>query len=297
MLDQAQKLREQFQRKQQMHDANNIETRKTRLIAVTSGKGGVGKSNVTLNLALGLMEQGKKVLVFDVDLGLANLDVLMGVTPKKHLFHLLEADHTVWDIIEKGPKGLEFIAGGSGFSEMSQLQDWELSKVFDELGKLQGYADIILFDTGAGLSKESLQFLMASDEILLVTTPEPPAITDAYAMMKMVHLQKPDAKIKLIINRASTTREGQQTADKLITVAQRFLEFPIGMLGILPDDSYVSKAVKQQHPLLLVYPQSQMAKGIRQLAAKYTAELNPSSTEPEEQGGLRGFLAKLRNWM
>ncbi|AKF94573.1 MinD/ParA family protein [Brevibacillus laterosporus] len=296
MHDQAQKLREQFQRKKQAYE-EKIETRKTRLVAVTSGKGGVGKSNVTLNLALGLMEQGKKVLVFDVDLGLANLDVLMGVTPKKHLFHLLEADHTVWDIIEKGPKGLEFIAGGSGFSEMSRLQDWELSKVFDELGKLQGYADIILFDTGAGLSKESLQFLMASDEILLVTTPEPPAITDAYAMMKMVHLQKPDANIKLIINRTSTTREGQQTADKLITVAQRFLEFPIGVLGILPDDPYVSKAVKQQHPLLLVYPQSQMAKGIRQLAAKYTAQLNPSSTDREEQGGLKGFLAKLRKWM
>ncbi|TPG87965.1 MinD/ParA family protein [Brevibacillus laterosporus] len=295
MHDQAQKLREQFQRKQQMHA--DTETRKTRLVAVTSGKGGVGKSNVTLNLALGLMEQGKKVLVFDVDLGLANLDVLMGVTPKKHLFHLLEADQTVWDIIEKGPKGLEFIAGGSGFNQISQLQDWELSKVFDELGKLQGYADIILFDTGAGLSKESLQFLMASDEILLVTTPEPPAITDAYAMMKMVHLQKPDAKIKLIINRASTMREGQQTADKLITVAQRFLEFPIGTLGFLPDDPYVSKAVKQQQPLLLVYPQSQMAKGIRQLAEKYSAEFSPSSTEREEQGGLKGFLAKLRNWM
>ncbi|GAA4700888.1 MinD/ParA family protein [Brevibacillus fulvus] len=286
MDDQAKQLRELLQRSQAF-------ARSTRLIAVTSGKGGVGKSNFTLNFALGLIEKGQKVVIFDVDLGLANLDVLMGISPKKHLLHLLEPQHSVWDIIEKGPNGLEFIAGGSGFTQLQNLDEQKLQILFDRLAELQGYADTILFDTGAGISRESLGFMLASDEILLVTTPEPTSITDAYAVIKMIHSQPKHPPIRLVINRATSVQEGKNTAEKLFTVSKRFLNMELGTLGYLPDDSFVSKAVKQQKPFLLSYPHSQAAKGIKELVNGYLGK----AASPELPGGLRGFISKMRGFI
>lgn len=287
MHDQAEQLRERLQR-----SANG---RPTKLITVTSGKGGVGKSNFTLNFALGLMEKGQKVVLFDVDLGLGNLDVLMGISPKKHLLHLLEPNKSVWDIIERGPNGLEFIAGGSGFTQILQLDDGKLQTLFDRLDVLHGYADTIFLDTGAGISKESLRFMLSADEILLVTTPEPTAITDAYAVIKMIHSKNPQAKIRMIINRVNSFREGKNTADKLNMVAKRFLDMELETLGFMPDDVSVSKAVKQQRPFLLSHPQSQAAKGIRELVETYIG--SAPEIKPTHAGGLRGFLSKMKNMM
>ncbi|MFF0825857.1 MinD/ParA family protein [Brevibacillus sp. NPDC003359] len=286
MRDQAEQLRERM--------LQNKKTRPTRLVTVTSGKGGVGKSNFSLNFGLGLIEKGHKAVLFDLDLGLANLDVLMGITPKKHLFHLLEPDTTVWDIIEHGPGGLEFIAGGSGFTQIMQLDDHKLDRLFSHLDPLQGYADTIIFDTGAGFSKESMRFMLSSDEVILVTTPEPPAITDAYAVIKMLHARNPAVSIRLVINRASTEREGKMTADKLAMVSKRFLNMDIQSLGYVSDDPYVSKAVKQQRPFLLTYPQSQAARSIRNLVERY---LDHPVTTDASDSGLKGFLAKLRHFI
>ncbi|MFY0542771.1 MinD/ParA family protein [Brevibacillus sp. H7] len=287
MHDQAAQLRERLQR--------SDKSRPTRLVTVTSGKGGVGKSNFSLNFALGLMERGQKVIVFDVDLGLANLDVLMGISPRKHLLHLLEPGQSVWDIIERGPNGLEFIAGGSGFTQILQFDDGKLDQFFRQLEALQGYADTIFLDTGAGISKESLRFMLASDEVILVTTPEPTAITDAYAVIKMIHSQNPLAKIRLVINRATSQREGKHTADKLAMVAKRFLDMEISTLGFVPDDTHVSKAVKQQRPFLLTYPHSQASKGIRELVDSYMG--STSNSADSESGGIRSFLTKLKHFI
>ncbi|MGG4453680.1 MinD/ParA family protein [Brevibacillus porteri] len=286
MRDQAEQLRERM--------LQNKKTRPTRLVTVTSGKGGVGKSNFSLNFGLGLIEKGHKAVLFDLDLGLANLDVLMGITPKKHLFHLLEPDTTVWDIIEHGPGGLEFIAGGSGFTQIMQLDDDKLDRLFSHLDPLQGYADTIIFDTGAGFSKESMRFMLSSDEVILVTTPEPPAITDAYAVIKMLHARNPAVSIRLVINRASSEREGKMTADKLAMVSKRFLNMDIQSLGYVSDDPYVSKAVKLQRPFLLTYPQSQAARSIRNLVERY---LDSPVTSDASVSGLKGFLAKLRHFI
>ncbi|MGF9907415.1 MinD/ParA family protein [Brevibacillus fortis] len=286
MRDQAEQLRERM--------LQNKKTRPTRLVTVTSGKGGVGKSNFSLNFGLGLIEKGHKAVLFDLDLGLANLDVLMGITPKKHLFHLLEPDTTVWDIIEHGPGGLEFIAGGSGFTQIMQLDDHKLDRLFSHLDPLQGYADTIIFDTGAGFSKESMRFMLSSDEVILVTTPEPPAITDAYAVIKMLHARNPAVSIRLVINRASSEREGKMTADKLAMVSKRFLNMDIQSLGYVSDDPYVSKAVKLQRPFLLTYPQSQAARSIRNLVERY---LDRPVTSDASDSGLKGFLAKLRHFI
>ncbi|RAT94465.1 MinD/ParA family protein [Brevibacillus sp. Leaf182] len=286
MRDQAEQLRERM--------LQNKKTRPTRLVTVTSGKGGVGKSNFSLNFGLGLSEKGHKAVLFDLDLGLANLDVLMGITPKKHLFHLLEPDTTVWDIIEHGPGGLEFIAGGSGFTQIMQLDDEKLDRLFSHLDPLQGYADTIIFDTGAGFSKESMRFMLSSDEVILVTTPEPPAITDAYAVIKMLHARNPAVSIRLVINRASSEKEGKMTADKLAMVSKRFLDMDIQSLGYVSDDPYVSKAVKLQRPFLLTYPQSQAARSIRNLVERY---LDRPDTSDASVSGLKGFLAKLRHFI
>lgn len=288
MRDQAEQLRARMQQSQS--------GRPTRLVTVTSGKGGVGKSNFSLNFGIGLMEKGHKTILFDLDLGLANLDVLMGITPKKHLLHLLEPNTAVWDILEKGPGNLEFIAGGSGFTQIMQLDDGKLDLLFSQLSPLQGYADTILFDTGAGISKESLRFMLASDEVILVTTPEPPAITDAYAVIKMLHSRNPKATIRLVVNRATSVREGKLTTDKLAMVAKRFLQMEIHSLGYVSDDIHVSKAVKQQRPFLLTYPHSQASKSIRNLVSHYLDD-STITAERMSTNGLKGFVAKLKHFI
>lgn len=286
MRDQAEQLRERMQ--------HNNRARPTRLVTVSSGKGGVGKSNFSLNFGLGLIERGHKTVLFDVDLGLANLDVLMGISPQKNLLHLLEPHVTVWDILEKGPGNLEFIAGGSGFTQIMQLEDAKLDRLFSQLQPLQGYAETIIFDTGAGLSKESLRFMLSSDEVILVTTPEPTAITDAYAVIKMLHSRNPNIQIRLVINRATSEREGKLTADKLAMVAKRFLGMEIGTLGYIADDSHVSKAVKLQRPFLLTYPESQASKSIRKLVGNY---LQNAAQTDVHSSGLKGFIAKLKHFI
>lgn len=287
MHDQAEQLRERLQR--------SVNARPTRLITVTSGKGGVGKSNFTLNFALGLIERDQKVVLFDVDLGLANLDVLMGITARKHLLNLIEPNQSIWDVLEKGPNGLEFIAGGSGFTQILQFDDQKLDRFFRQLEELQGYADTIFLDTGAGISKESLRFMLSADEVILVTTPEPTAITDAYAVIKMIHSRAPQTKIRMVINRASSIQEGKNTADKLALVAKRFLNLEIATLGFVADDAHVSKAVKQQRPFLLTYPQSQASKGIRELVDIYLG--SETNANPSDLGGVKGFLAKFKQFI
>ncbi|WP_134686215.1 MinD/ParA family protein [Brevibacillus migulae] len=286
MHDQAAQLRERLQR--------SAQGRSTRLVTVTSGKGGVGKSNFTLNFALGLIERGQKVVIFDVDVGFANLDVLMGISSKHNLLELLEPGRTVSDIMEKGPNGLEFIPGGSGFTQLMHLDDEKLDTLFSRLEDLQGYADTILFDTGAGVSNESMRFMLASDEVLLVTTPEPTAITDAYAVIKMIHSQNPKTNIQLVINRVSTEKEGKSTADKLSLVAKRFLDMELTTLGYVADDAIVTKAVKQQKPFLLTYPHSQASKGIRDLVNSY---LRVERKQPDAVSGIRGFLTKMKRFI
>lgn len=284
MHDQATQLRERLQR--------SAQGRPTRLVTVTSGKGGVGKSNFTLNFALGLIEQGQKVVIFDTDVGFANLDVLMGISTRHNLLQLLEPDCTIADIMEKGPNGLEFIPGGSGFSQLMKLDEDKLDKLFTRLEELQGYADTIFFDTGAGVSEESMRFMLASDEVLVVTTPEPTAITDAYAVIKMVHTKHPKSNIRLVINRVGSEKEGKSTADKLSMVAKRFLDMNLNTLGYIPDDAAVLKAVKQQKPFMLSYPNSKASKGIRSMVHAY---LQADGAQPVANAeGIRGFLTKMK---
>ncbi len=284
MMDQAEALRN-LVKQQELQD----EGRTTRVVTVTSGKGGVGKSNFSLNFALSLQRLGKKVLVFDADLGMANIDVLMGVSSTYNLYHLLKQEKTIWEIVQEGPEGLNFIAGGSGLRDLMDLSAEQLDRFADEIGKLHGKYDVILFDTGAGLSKETVKFITSAQETIVVTTPEPTSITDAYALIKMVKAMEVDVQFKLIVNRATDFREGKQTADKISMVAQRFLQSDLPHLGILPDDPNVSKAVKRQMPFTVAYPGSEASLAVERIA-KHFLEI-PQSTAVS--GGVKGFLHKM----
>jgi flagellar biosynthesis protein FlhG len=288
MIDQAEGLRNLVQ------SNNGTQARTTKIITVTSGKGGVGKSNFTLNFSLTLQSMGYKVLIFDADMGLANIDVLMGVSSKYTLYHLLKKQKSIWEIIQKGHHDLEFIAGGSGFNDLLRLTDDELSYFASEVEQLNGYVDYIIFDTGAGLSKETLKFILAAEETIVVTTPEPTAITDAYAIIKMVHAMGYQIPFKLVVNRITDTKEGKHTADKIKLVAKQFLDIDIPTLGFVEDDSFVSKAVKKQTPFTIAYPNCAASKDIQQLAERF---LSGKGDVTEGVGGVRSFLNRMMRRM
>lgn len=286
MPDQANQLREKMMTKQTGKPSKKT-VKKTRVLAVTSGKGGVGKSNFALNFGLSLVEQDKKVLIFDVDMGFANIDVLLDRIPRETIASMIEKDLAVRDIIEKGPNGLLFISGGNGFNELFRMDDHKLHKFFQELATLQGEVDYIILDTGAGLSYENLRFILAADDVILVTTPEPTSITDAYSVVKMVHGKDPNVHMKLVVNQCVSIKEGQQTADNFKQAAAQFLGKEIGALGSIPNDLYVPEAVKKQQPLMLVYPNSESAVAIRQITAEFLHLRVPYKL------GLKGFVMKI----
>lgn len=286
MLDQANQLREKMMVKK-AEKPNRKSAKKTRVLAITSGKGGVGKSNFALNFALSLIEQHKKVLIFDVDLGFANIDVLLGRIPRETIATMIDKDLAAQDIIEEGPNGLLFISGGNGFNDLFQMDDLKLQKFFRELAALQGEVDYIILDTGAGLSYENLRFILAADDVILVTTPEPTSITDAYSVVKLVHGKDPNVHMKLVVNQCTSIREGRQTADNFKRAAEQFLGKEIGALGSIPSDSHIPEAVKKQKPLLLAYPNSEAARAIRQMTSEFLELRMPYKL------GLKGFIMKI----
>ncbi|MBO9609158.1 MAG: MinD/ParA family protein [Paenibacillaceae bacterium] len=285
MSDQAQSLRNLMRSRE---TAERVA--ETKVITVTSGKGGVGKSNFTLNFALTLQAKGYRVLVFDADIGLANIDVLMGISPKYNLYHLLKKEKTIWEIVHRGYRDLQFIAGGSGFSDLIRLSEQDLDYFAQQIGELSGHTDFIIFDTGAGLSKETLKFILAAHEAIVVTTPEPTSITDAYAIIKMVYNMEHDVRFRLVVNRVADDREGKQTADKISLVAKQFLHLDIPTLGYVYDDANVSKAVKRQVPFTIAYPYCSASKSIHTLADQF---LSGQTAKEQTASGVKGFLNKM----
>jgi flagellar biosynthesis protein FlhG len=282
MIDQAGQLRKKFN-----GAGSKQETKQTRVIAVTSGKGGVGKSNFALNFALSLIKQNKKVLIFDVDFGFSNIEVLLGFTPGETIVSMLEKDLSVWDVMEEGPDGLLFISGGSGFTQLFHMDDALINSFLNKLGELHGHVDYIILDTGAGLSEENIRFILAADDVLLVTTPEPTSITDAYAVIKMVHSKDSRVDFKLVINRCMDPGEGEATAQSLQMVSEKFLNKTYELLGTVANDDNVSRAVKKQRPLVLEYPTTDATQSIERLTYKYL------NLPFKYKVGMKGFLMKM----
>ncbi len=267
-----------------------------RVLAVTSGKGGVGKTNFSTNLALTLAQMGQRVIVLDADLGLANLHVILGVTPRYHLEHVLSGERTLAETLFPGPCGIQIIGGASGLSELANLDGRQRDFFIDSLKELDTLADVILIDTGAGLSHNVMAFLDAAEEILVVTTPEPTAITDAYATIKVVTGENPDAKLRLVVNMAQSQEEAQAVANRLNRIAQQFLRVGLDYAGFLPIDPCVRAAVRAQKPFTLLYPHAPATRGLLKIAAHlgYGADAR-TAPAPAKTGGITGLLGRMQS--
>jgi flagellar biosynthesis protein FlhG len=238
-----------------------------RVIAVTSGKGGVGKTNISVNFALAMANRGKKVLLFDADMGLANVDVMLGIVPHFNLAHVLTGQKTLAEIITEGPNGIRLVASGSGgVRELADLNDDQRNKFLNALLALQSQSDIILIDTGAGLHRNVLAFVLAAEEVVIVTTAEPTSLMDAYGMIKILYREKKNPVINVIVNMVSNQAEADEAGRKLTILARRFLSLEIDYLGFVPRDPAMIRAVKEQKPVMLSAPNSPAAVCINRLA-------------------------------
>ncbi len=281
MGDQAEKLREIMQNRSTEHEKNS------RIITISSGKGGVGKTNIAVNLAIAYAGLGKKVIVMDADLGLANVNVVLGVIPRYNLYHLIRRQKRMQEILLNTSYGIQIVAGASGFSKIANLSDGERKVFIDELCELS-WADIIIIDTSAGVSDNVLSFIAAADDAVIVTTPEPTAITDAYGIVKIIatEIDNLDLGLKLVVNRVKSVTEGRRVAERVINIAGQFLNFKLDYLGFIYDDILVHKAVLKQKPFLVMDPKGKASICIDHIVRRL------ENIEYKEGSGMNKFLKR-----
>jgi len=260
-----------------------------RVVAVTSGKGGVGKTNVTANLAVALAHLGRRVMVLDADLGLGNLDVLLGLTPKFSLADVLSGQRRLREVLVPGPGGITVLPAGSGFQNLTALSDHQIRELQSEMDELQEETDILLIDTGAGIGRNVTSFATMAQDIIVVAAPEPTSLTDAYALMKVLSTQYGERRFRLLVSMTRSATDGQDVYRKLSLVAERFLHISINFLGSIPFDPRLAEAVCQQRPLVELYPQSKAAQAFLGLAHDLAEWPLPESPK----GGLQFFWQSL----
>ena len=282
-MDQAQRLRD-------IVSDGTADKPDSRIITISSGKGGVGKTNFTVNLGIALAKLGKKVTIIDADLGLANVDVLFGIVTKFNLSNVIKGEIAVQESIVKGPYDINIISGGSGIMDLIDLDMNQLEKLIHTLSYFNTISDYILIDTGAGLSKSVLSFVDAASDVILVITPDPTSITDAYALIKNI-ANDDQKKIKLIINRVESNEEGDEVYNKLDQAVTKFLSRELENLGYIFEDSNLKKAIRKQIPLLEAYPRAIASKGIENIA--YNLDNNNRYTKNTHS--FKSFLNKLIN--
>ncbi len=288
-MDQAEQLRNIIK-------ANNTTVQRpvARVITVTSGKGGVGKSNTAINLAIWMRKMGQRVIILDVDFGLANIEIMFGAVPKHNLCDLIYQGKNITEIITWGPGEVGFISGGSGIAGMANLSREYLNYIIQNLTQLDAIADVIIIDTGAGISDAVLEFLVASGEILLVTTPEPTSITDSYSLLKALtrhpRFSPEESKIKVIANKVGKMEDGATLFNKLNAVVSRYLKLPLTYLGAIPRDENLAEAVMQQTPVSLQNPTAKSARCYEHMAAKL---MNKELNQDIKKRGMAAFFSHL----
>ncbi|MBO8141061.1 MAG: AAA family ATPase [Firmicutes bacterium] len=266
----------------------------SRTIAVTSGKGGVGKTAFVVNLGVALCELGKRVCVVDGDLGTANVDVILNLTPRFNLAHVIAGEKTIFEVLVEGPGGLVVLPGGSGLQELTDLGDRQFAKLRTQFQQLERYTDILLLDTGSGLSRSVTNFLRAAHETIVITTPEPHAITDAYALLKVISRHEDDLTMRLVVNRTASREEAHDIGQKMLFASQRFLGVDMTFLGYIPEDPAVGQAIRRQADLLSTYPKSRAAESIRRIAGTLLQEGEPNPEPAGGREGRRSFVQRIR---
>ncbi|WP_163101523.1 MinD/ParA family protein [Peribacillus alkalitolerans] len=263
MRDQAEGLRNRVRN-------GNSEKKIAKSIAVISGKGGVGKSNFSLNFSISLSQLGYRVLLFDMDIGMGNIDILLGNSSEKNITDFFSKNLSLQEVISEGPENISIISGGTGLSYVFSMDEAQFVRFSQQLQSVLEQYEYVIFDMGAGISRESSQFVQCVDEIVTITTPEPTSVMDAYSILKYLHTHINETPIYLICNRAHDEKEGKDTISRLQNAIKKFLNTEIHPLGYLPDDRTVSKAVSRQVPFTMMQPNSDISIGIKNMADRYS---------------------------
>jgi flagellar biosynthesis protein FlhG len=282
MLDQAQKLRQMAK-----YELNT--NPRPKIITVTSGKGGVGKSNFVVNLSIVLQKLGKKVLIFDADIGMGNDDVLMGFLPKYNVFDIIFSNKEISDVVITGPYGVKLLPGGSGITKVDELTDAQRDSFLDKLSEIDD-VDYIIMDTGAGINRSVLGFVACCEELIILTTPEPTSMTDAYSLLKAVNHFKIKSSAKVIINRVFNEGEAKSTYNKFNNAVSTFLKMKLEFLGSVSEDKKLLQAVRAQQPFVIAYPHCEAAQDIEIIAKKVIGTMDSTKGI-----GVQGLFKKIFN--
>jgi flagellar biosynthesis protein FlhG len=283
-VDQAEALRE-------LAAAARAQRPRARIVAVTSGKGGVGKSNVSVNLSVRLAQMGRRIILLDADLGTANADVLCNLPSGKNLAHVVAGRQTLAEAMIVGPGGFRLIPGASGLAQMAALAEPQRDRLIEQLRDLEHDADMILIDTGAGVSPNVLGFAACADQVVVVTTPEPTAVTDAYAVIKSLHRQREDIDVRLLVNMVQDQKEGRDVFNRLDQVCRRFLHLNIRYAGHVAQDARVGQAVRRQNPFVIDAPGCAASACIQQLAHRMDRHAVSGN------GKRKGMWRRLSMWL
>lgn len=261
------------------------------VIAVSSGKGGVGKTTVVVNLGIALCRLGKRVCLIDGDLGTANVDVLINVSSRYNMAHVVRGERHMLEVVVEGPEGLIVLPGGSGLQELTTLDDETFGMILSQFRELEEYADVILVDTGSGLSPSVTNFIIAATESVLVTTPEPHSITDCYALIKVISSKGQTGPLRLVVNRAQSDAEAADVSRKMTFASKRFLQTDLTVLGHISEDPVVPRSVRRQVPFMLSDPRSTASMQINAIAQKIVGQ---DEVPVRQAGGAQGFLRRMR---
>ena len=290
MLDQAQRLRQMaVENDEYRSNSNPSKINRPRIVTVTSGKGGVGKSNIVVNLSIALQKMGKKVMIFDADIGMGNDDIIMGCSSKYNVFDVISKGKEIEEVVLTGPYGVKLLAGGSALTKVEDLTQMQRDLFLNKLTALTGL-DYIIMDTGAGVNKSVLGFIACSEDLVIVTTPEPTSLTDAYSLLKAVKHFNIKNSAKVIINRSLDNNEAIMTFNKFNNAVTKFLSMKLEYLGQIGEDKKLAYAVRQQQPVIISYPNSQVAQDINNIAIK----IEGIKDKPSGMG-LEGLFKKIFN--
>jgi flagellar biosynthesis protein FlhG len=268
---------------------NNPPQRGPMVLAITSGKGGVGKTNIAANLSICLATEHERVMLLDADLGLGNLDVVMNIQSRYNLSHVVSGQRSLEEIVHVGPCGIEVLCGGSGIELLANLNAFQRQRLIEALETVKERSDYLVIDTGAGIQSSIVGFCLAADHTLVVTTPEPTAMTDAYAMIKVLASNAYAGRISLLVNMAQSVSEGRTIYRQIADVASRFLNTPVYEAGVLCRDESLISAVRKRTPVVLAYPKSPFSASLREISVRLTRGISQNT-------GSDGFFRKVVNW-